>query len=98
MSATDHALHVLALPFAAFVILAVLPWLRRKGRAAGWLSIIAVAVALYRALTVWAGGGGGGAAGAWIPAAGGPHATGGRLVGGLRAAPAVLVAPASSVV
>ncbi|OLC17896.1 MAG: hypothetical protein AUH29_00595 [Candidatus Rokubacteria bacterium 13_1_40CM_69_27] len=91
MSATDHALHVLALPFAAFVILAVLPWLRRKGRAAGWLSIIAVAVALYRALTVWAGGGRGEATWAWIPADGGPIATVGVLVDELSAAMLVLV-------
>src|SRR2546425_304466 len=75
MSATDHALHVLALPFAAFVILAVLP----------------VAIALYRALTVWAGGGRGEARWAWIPADGGPIATVGVLVDELSAAMLVLV-------
>src|SRR3989442_8032706 len=91
MSATDHALHVLALPFAAFVTLAALPWPRRKGRAAGWLSIIAGAAALYRALTVWAGGGRGEATWAWIPADGGPIATVGLLVDPLSNAMLVLV-------
>src|SRR2546428_5738431 len=86
MSATDHALHVLALPFAAFVILAVLPWLRRKGRAAGWLSIIAVAVAPSRALTVWAGGGPGGAPWAWVPADGRALSAGGGPGGATAAA------------
>src|SRR3989442_1613671 len=78
-------------PSPAFVTLAGPPGPRRRGRAAGGLSILAVAVALYRALPVWAGGGRGEATWAWIPADGGPIATVGVLVDELSAAMLVLV-------
>ena len=46
-------LFVLALPFAAFLLLAAVPPIRRTGRGAGLVSIIAMAVAFLVALVVW---------------------------------------------
>ncbi len=91
MAATDSALYVLALPFLAFVILAVVPPLRRSGRPAGWLSIMAVTLAFARAVVLWTGGGAGTATWAWIPADAGPLATVGVMLDELSAAMLVLV-------
>jgi NADH-quinone oxidoreductase subunit L len=82
---------VLGLPFAAFLVLAVVAPLRRAGRAAGAVSILAAAVALVAALGVWRDGARRVATWAWIPADGGPMATVGLLVDPLSSAMLVLV-------
>jgi NADH-quinone oxidoreductase subunit L len=82
---------VLGLPFGSFVVLAVLPWLRRRGRVAGVLSIVAVALALALALVVWERGIQSKALWAWLPADAGPLALVGILVDPLSAAMLVLV-------
>ena len=79
------ALAVLALPFAAFVILALVPPLRRSGRPAGILSILAIAAALVFALRVFVARVRAEALWSWIPADGGPMATVGVLVDELSA-------------
>jgi len=91
MDLTAAALQVLLLPFAAFLVLAVVAPLRRAGRLAGWLSIGAAAAAAIRALTIWVQGGRATATWAWIPADGGPMATVGIMVDELSAAMLVLV-------
>jgi NADH-quinone oxidoreductase subunit L len=91
MTATQSALQILLLPFAAFVLLAVLPPYRRRGRAAAWTSIAAVAGALYRALDLWWRGEHATVTWPWIPADGGPMATVGIMVDDLSAAMLVLV-------
>ncbi len=88
---TTTALAVLALPFAAFVALALIRPLRRSGRPAGYVGILAMAAAFALALRVFAAGGRGEALWAWIPADGGPMATVGVLVDELSAAMLVLV-------
>jgi len=65
--------------------------LRRAGRVAGVVSILAVAAAFVAALSVWSDGRGGVQTWAWIPADGGPMATVGLLVDPLSAAMLVLV-------
>jgi len=85
------ALAVLGLPFAAFVLLAGVPPLRRRGRLAGALSIAAVAGALGVALDLWRRGIRVEARWTWIPADGGPVASVGVLVDELSAAMLVLV-------
>ena len=82
---------VLGLPFAAFLVLAVVAPLRRAGRAAGVVSILAAAVAHVAALGVWRDGARRTATWAWIPADGGPMATVGLLVDPLSSAMLVLV-------
>ena len=82
---------VLGLPFAAFLVLAVVAPLRRAGRAAGAVSILAAAVAHVAALGVWRDGARRTATWAWIPADGGPMATVGLLVDPLSSAMLVLV-------
>ena len=82
---------VLGLPFAAFLLLAVVAPLRRAGRAAGGVSIAAVAAALAGALLVWTEGFRSDPTWAWIPADGGPMATVGLLVDPLSNAMLVLV-------
>jgi NADH-quinone oxidoreductase subunit L len=84
-------LSVLALPFVAFVLLAVVAPLRRAGRLAGLVSIVAMALAFAAAVTVrtrdlvveatWT----------WLPADGGPIASVGLLVDWLSQAMLVLV-------
>ena len=95
MPATSRlALLVLGLPFAAFVLLALLPPLRRRGRLAGLVGIAAMAGAFLAALGVWRGvrgGAGGPTTWAWIPADGGPMATVGVMVDELSAAMLLLV-------
>src|SRR2546430_12961526 len=89
---------VLGLPFAAFLVLAVVAPLRRAGRAAGAVSILAAAVALVAALGVWRDGVRRTLTWAWIPADRGPMATVGLLVGPLSSALLVLVTPGSLLV
>jgi NADH-quinone oxidoreductase subunit L len=85
------ALVVLALPFASFLALALVRPLRRTGRFAGLVGIVATAAAFAAAVRVWSGGVHGQALWAWIPADGGPMATVGVLVDELSAAMLVLV-------
>jgi NADH-quinone oxidoreductase subunit L len=84
-------LAVLALPFAAFVLLALLAPLRRAGRLAGGVSIAAIAIAFACALAVWHGGAEGERLLAWIPGDAGPMATVGLLVDPITNAMLVLV-------
>ena len=53
VGSSSLAVLVLALPFAAFVLLAVVAPLRRAGRPAGVLSLIAVGSALVAAVGIW---------------------------------------------
>jgi len=82
---------VLALPFASFVLLAVVAPLRRAGRAAGAVGIAAVAAALAGALVIWLEGFRTTATWAWLPGDGGPMATVGLLVDPVANAMLVLV-------
>jgi NADH-quinone oxidoreductase subunit L len=82
---------VLGLPFAAFLLLAVVAPVRRAGRVAGAVSILATGIALVAALVIWSDGTDGAATWAWIPADGGPMATVGLLVDPLSSAMLVLV-------
>jgi NADH-quinone oxidoreductase subunit L len=82
---------VLGVPFASFVLLAVVAPLRRAGRLAGAVSIGAIAVAFLGALVVWRQGQSGEATWVWIPADEGPTATVGLLVDPLANAMLVLV-------
>ena len=91
MTAVGLGLVVLALPFASFLLLAVVPPLRRTGRGAGVVSIAAMAVAFAGALAVWTPGLAGEARWVWIPADGGPMATVGILLDAISAAMLVLI-------
>ena len=91
-------LFVLALPFAAFLLLAAVPPIRRTGRGAGLLSIVAMAVAFLVSLLVWREGFRAEAHWSWLPADGGPMATVGLLVDPLSTAMLVLVTLVSLVV
>jgi NADH-quinone oxidoreductase subunit L len=82
---------VLGLPFGAFVVLALVPWLRRRGRPAGVVSIVAVALALALALVVWERGIESKALWTWLPADAGPLALVGVFVDPLSASMLVLV-------
>jgi NADH-quinone oxidoreductase subunit L len=88
---TGSALAILALPFAAFVVLALVIPLRRSGRPAAVVSIVAIAAAFVTALSVFFGRRGSEALWSWIPADGGPMATVGVLVDDLSAAMLVLI-------
>src|SRR3990172_8888819 len=89
MIAADRlALLALGLPFCAFVLLAVLPPLRRAGRAAGALAIAAVGGSLLASLVLWR----------TLPGEGEPLATVGILVDSLAASMLVLVALVSFLV
>jgi NADH-quinone oxidoreductase subunit L len=85
------ALAVLALPFAAFLLLAVVAPLRRRGPLAGAVSILAMTAAFVTALSLWRGGAHGSLLVPWLPGDGGPMATVGLLVDGLSAPMLVLV-------
>ncbi|MBI2205936.1 MAG: NADH-quinone oxidoreductase subunit L [Candidatus Rokubacteria bacterium] len=82
---------VLGLPFASFLLLAVVPPLRRTGRGAGVISILAIAGAFLGALGVWTQGFRTESRWEWIPADGGPMATVGILVDPLSAAMLALI-------
>ena len=94
----DAPLIILALPFASFLTLALLPPLRRSGRPAAVVSIGAITVALVLALSVWSTGTTVEAHWSWIPADGGPIATVGLLVDRISAAMLVLVTLVSTLV
>src|SRR3989442_9909667 len=87
------ALLVVLLPFVAFVLLAVVLPLRRRGQAAGAVSIAAIAVAFLAALFSWFVWKGDAhvQTWAWIPADEGPTATVGVLLDPLSNAMLVLV-------
>jgi NADH-quinone oxidoreductase subunit L len=82
---------VVGMPFAAFLLLAVVAPLRRSGRGASLVSIAAITIAFGAALTVWWRGFVGERTWGWIPADGGPIATVGVLVDPLSTAMLVLV-------
>jgi NADH-quinone oxidoreductase subunit L len=84
-------LSVLALPFVAFVLLAVVGPLRRSGRGAALVSIAAMALALAGALVVRVSGLDVETTWTWIPADGGPIAQVGLLNDHLSNAMLVLV-------
>ena len=67
---TASAVAILGLPFASFLVLALVRPLRRSGRPAGLLSIVAIAAAFVLALSLLAGGGRMEASWSWIPADG----------------------------
>src|SRR5512145_2662957 len=91
------ALTVLALPFAAWTLIALVPPLRRAGRPAALVSIAAMAAALVVAGLAWLGAAPRTAADhpavawTWIPADAGPMATVGVLVDELSLAMLLLV-------
>ena len=82
---------VLALPFASFLLIALVRPLRRRGTLAGWVGIVATAAAFALALAAWLGGVRGTATVPWLPGDGGPMATVGLLVDDLSAPILVLV-------
>ena len=82
---------VLAMPFVSFLLLAVVAPLRRTGRGAGLVSIVAIATSFMAALAVWTQGFVAEKTWSWIPADGGPIATVGVLVDPLSNAMLVLV-------
>ena len=85
------ALAILALPFASFLVLALVRPLRRSGRPAGVASIAAIATAYVLALGLLSGRGRTEGLWPWIPADGGPMATVGVLVDELSVAMLVLI-------
>jgi NADH-quinone oxidoreductase subunit L len=91
LPAATYGLLVLAIPFAAFLALAIVPPLRRTGRGAGLLSIVFMGWAFLGALVIWRFQLGGEAQWAWIPADGGPMVTVGVLVDDLSRPMLVLV-------
>ncbi len=92
------ALGALGLPFCIFVLLAVVPPLRRAGRIAGALSVAAIGGSLVAALVLWRSGQSVEQAWSWLPAEGGPMATVGILVDDVAAVMLVLVALVSFLV
>ena len=86
-----NALLVLALPFFSFLVIALVRPLRRRGTLAGWLGIVAMAVACVLAVDVLRGGARGTLLTPWLPGDGGPMATVGLLVDDLSAWMLVLV-------
>ena len=91
-------LAILGLPFASFVILALAPPLRRAGRAAGMLSMVATGLALAGAFVMWWEGFNSVAMWSWLPGAGGPMASVGIMVDPLSRTMLVLVALVSLLV
>jgi NADH-quinone oxidoreductase subunit L len=88
---TASAVAILGLPFASFLLLALVRPLRRSGRPAGLVSILAVAAAFALAASLAAGGGRTETLWSWIPADGGPVAVVGVLVDELSMAMLVLI-------
>ncbi len=91
-------LSVLGLPFASFVLLALLRPLRRSGRPAGVVGIAAMVLSLAGALTMWLEGFNHTAMWSWLPGDGGPMATVGLMVDPLSRTMLVLVALVSLLV
>jgi NADH-quinone oxidoreductase subunit L len=88
---TASAVAILGLPFASFLVLALLRPLRRSGRSAGLVSIAAIGTAFVLALRTFANGGRAEALWPWIPADGGPMASVGVLVDDLSVSMLVLI-------
>ncbi len=88
---TTLALTVLGLPFVSFLVLALARPVRRAGRAAGWLSIAAMACAFLAALAMWTSGMSVEALWSWVPADEEPMVTVGVLVDELSRAMLLLV-------
>ena len=82
---------VLGLPFLSCLLLALIRPLRRQGRVAGTVGIIAMAIAFATALLTWTSGARGTIIVPWLPGDGGPMATVGLMVDELSAAMLVLV-------
>jgi NADH-quinone oxidoreductase subunit L len=82
---------VLALPFVSFLLIGLVRPLRRRGRLAGWLGIVAIAASFVLALATWVGGIRGTVIVPWLPGDGGPMGTVGLLVDELSAPMLVLV-------
>jgi NADH-quinone oxidoreductase subunit L len=82
---------VLALPLAAFLAIALIRPLRRRGTAAGWTGIVAMGFAVVAALQTWLGGIRGSVIVPWLPGDGGPMATVGLLADNLSVPMLVLV-------
>ncbi len=84
MSPVTLVLAALLLPAAAFLLIAVLPPLRRSGRPAAFLSIACALAAFAAALLGWQAARAAGApvhaVWAWLPGVNGPFATVGALV------------------
>src|SRR5688572_20666211 len=100
------ALLVLALPAASFLLIGVVPALRRRGRAAAAVSVAAIGGALAAAVVMWQAARpvtdgpprNPSAAWSWIPADGGPMATVGVMVDDLAMPMCMLVTFISCVV
>ena len=98
------ALAVLGLPFAAFLLIAVIRPLRRAGRASGAVSIAAIGAAFVVTLCARLGaaeraaGTSAAATWSWIPGDGGPMATVGVMVDGLALTMCLLVTGVSFLV
>ena len=86
-----NALLILALPFFAFLLIALVRPLRRRGTLAAWLGIMAMALACVLAFDVWRGGARGTVIVPWLPGDGGPMGTVGLLVDDLSAPMLMLV-------
>jgi NADH-quinone oxidoreductase subunit L len=86
-----NALLILALPFFAFLLTALVRPLRRRGTLAAWLGIMAMALACVLAFDVWRGGVRGTVIVPWLPGDGGPMGTVGLLVDDLSAPMLMLV-------
>ena len=84
-------LFILALPFVSFLLIALVRPLRRRGRVAGWLGIVAMAAAFALALATWFAGARGAVSIPWLPGDGGPMATVGLLLDELSSPMLVLV-------
>ena len=82
---------VLALPFVSFLLIGLVRPLRRRGRLAGWLGIVAIASAFLLALETWVGAIRATVTVPWLPGDGGPMGTVGLLVDELSAPMLVLV-------
>jgi NADH-quinone oxidoreductase subunit L len=85
------ALAILTLPFCAFLLIALIRPLRRRGPTAGALSAAAMFLAFLAATSLFAGGGQVEKTWGWLPGDGGPMATVGVLVDSLSAPMLVLV-------
>ena len=98
------ALAALLLPAASFLVIGILPPLRRSGKPAAWFSIACMAGALAAAVTAWFAWHQPGAgepiraAWTWLPSAQGPFATVGVLVDSTSTTMLVLVTLVASLV
>jgi NADH-quinone oxidoreductase subunit L len=85
------ALLILVLPFCAFLLIGLVPPLRRRGPTAGAVSVAAMTLAFLAAVGLFAQGGHVETTWSWLPGDGGPMATLGVVVDSLSAPMLVLV-------